>query len=105
MNIKDYNFKIGDKVITVEGEIVDICYCEECAKRDFFEPMWKRPEDEYNIYIDKYQAEMGFIGFYQIGNYHFNEFDKDEVLRNIAYHEEELAKLKKQLKVIEEIEE
>ena len=108
MNIRDYNFKIGDKVITVEGqigEIVNICDCEECRRRGFCEPMWKRPDDYYVNYITIYQAESGFPGFYQIGRYHFNDFDKDEVLRQITCYEEKLIKLKKQLSFIEELEE
>ena len=108
MDIKDYEFKIGDKVITTEGEvgkIIGICKCEKCAERGFFEPIWETPESEYDIYIDKYQAEAGFPSFYKIGKYRFHDFDKDEVLQNIAYHEKELNKLKKQLSLIEEVEE
>ena len=107
MDVKVYDFKIGDKVITTEGEvgkIIDICKCKKCVERGFCEPMWKKSDDVYVDYIDIYQAEAGFPGFYQIGDYGFHDFNKGEVLRSITYHEEELWKLKKQLKVIEEVE-
>ena len=108
--MKDYDFNIGDKVISVEGhvgKIVDICTCEECKKRGFYEPVWvidreNNSQDYYERYIDIYQAQAGFPGFYQIGKYHFNEFDKDEVLCQIKFHQDMLMKLNEQLKVIEE---
>ncbi len=108
--MKDYDFNIGDKVISVEGhvgKIVDICTCEECKKRGFYEPVWvidceNNSQDYYERYIDIYQAQAGFFGFYQIGKYYFNEFDKDEVLRQIKYHQRMLMELNEQLKVIEE---
>lgn len=107
--MKNYDFNIGDKVISIEGEvgeIVDICMCEECEKRGFYEPIWvmdreNNSKDYYERYIPFYQAQTGFPGFYQIGKYHFNDFDKDEVLREIKYHENRLEQLKQQLKVIE----
>ena len=99
MNIKDYDFKIGDKVITTEGEvgiIVDICNCDRCVRRGFFEPIWVKDGDKYQNYITKFDAELGFNGFYKIGEYRFNEFDKGEVLQNMAYCEKELKKLNRQ---------
>ena len=107
MDIKDYEFKIGDKVITITGEvgkIIDVCKCKKRVERGFCEPMWKKSDDVYVDYIDIHQAEVGFPRFYQIGSYSFHDFDKDEVLRSIVYHKEELWKLKKQLSVIEELE-
>lgn len=108
MDIKDYEFEIGDKVITTEGEfgkIVDICRCDRCQKRGFYEPIWAKDGDKYQHYITNYDAECGFCGFYRIGKYKFNDFDKGEILRGMAYCEDELKRLRKQLKVIEELEE
>lgn len=39
--MNNYNFKVGDKVVTVYGEtgvIVDICTCDNCKERGFYEP-------------------------------------------------------------------
>lgn len=107
MNIKDYEFNIGDKVITTEGEvgsIVDVCKCDKCAKRGFFEPIWVKDGDKYQSYITNFDAKNGFNSFYRIGKYRFNDFDKGEILRSMAYCHDELNRLRNQLKLIEEIE-
>ena len=104
MKFKDYNFKIGDKVITtdgVTGKIVDICRCSRCEERGFYEPIYVTDEG-YEEYISIGRVKDGFLDFYQIGDYKFHDFDKAEVLRDIADTEEYLYKLRKQLKVIEE---
>lgn len=108
MNIKDYKFKVGDDVITTDGKrgkIVDVCTCSACAERGFYEPTWIAEDDNAKEYITIGTALCGFNEYYQIGEYRFNDFDKDEVLYNMALYERELKKLKKQLKVIEELEE
>ena len=107
MNIKDYEFNIGDLVITIEGvkgKITSICTCDRCEERGFYEPFWAGEDDDYERCISKFTAETGFNGFYQIGKYRFNDFDKSEVLREMAYYEDELKRLKRQLKVIEDTE-
>jgi hypothetical protein len=107
MNIKDYEFHVGDEVITTEGEvgkIVGICDCSECEKRGFYEPFWVCEDDEWSHCITCFIAENWFNGFYKIGKYRFNDFDKGDVLRNMADCEDELKRLRKQLKVIEEYE-
>ena len=107
MNVKNYHFEIGDEVITTRGEIgkiIDICKCEECTKRGFFEPIWVKDGNEYQKYIDIYDAKDNFSRFYKIGKYRFNDFDKAEVLESIDICESELKQLRKQLKLIEELE-
>lgn len=106
MDIKDYNFKVGDIVITTRGEIghiEEICYCELCAKRGFFEPTWRVENEVCARYITKCDAECGFDEFYRIGEYRFNEFNKSELYAEIASCEKELKKLKNQLAVIEQL--
>ena len=106
MDIKDYRFKVGDEVITTEGvrgEITDICKCSSCQRRGFYEPTWV-DDDGYYEYITKWDAECSFKGYYKIGDYYFEHFDKGKVLRAIADYEDGLKKLKKQLKLIEELE-
>lgn len=102
-----YDFKIGDKVITtdgVTGKIVDICKCSRCEERGFYEPIWVADDDKekHERYISIYLVEDGFMGFYQIGEYRFNDFDKAEILKDIADTEEYLKTLKNRLKVMEE---
>ena len=107
MDIKDYEFHVGDEVITAEGvigKITNICTCDRCERRGFYEPFWSTKNDKWEHCIHKYVAENGFRGFYKIGKYHFDDFDKGEVLRNMGYHEDQLKKLRNQLKVIEEYE-
>ena len=107
MNIKDYEFHIGDEVITTEGikgKITSICTCDRCQERGFYEPFWTCEDDKWEHCIDKFTAECGFNGYYKIGKYRFNDFDKGEVLREMASYEDGLKRLRKQLKVIEELE-
>lgn len=107
MNIRDYEFRVGDEVITTEGEtgkITKICTCDRCQERGFYEPFWEGEDDNWEHCIDKFTAEIGFNGYYKVGNYRFNDFDKAEVYQNLAYCENSLQKYKKQLKVIEEME-
>lgn len=104
-----YNFKIGDKVITDEGitgVITDICTCDRCKERGFYEPTWVSDEDGEIGWetITDYIAKRNFYGYYQIGEYRFNNFDKDAVLRKIQYSEKILEKMKKRLEVIESLE-
>ena len=108
MDIRDYKFEIGDTVITTEGEkgaIISICKCNRCEERGFYEPTCIMEGDSNEKYITIGDAICGFHGYYKIGKYHFHDFDKSEVLGSMAYYEKELKKLKKQLKVIESLEE
>ena len=107
MNIQDYKFNVGDKVITTDGRtgfITTICMCDQCEERGFLEPFWIDDDDCYEHCISIYQAQQGFVNFYQIGKYKFHDFDKGLILWQIANYEKELKKLKKQLKVIEDVE-
>ena len=104
--IKGYKFKVGDEVVTIEGvkgKITDICTCEKCEERGFYEPIWV-DDYHYTHYITKCEAELGFYKYYKIGEYLFNDFDKASVLSEMASYERELQILRKQLKVIDEFE-
>lgn len=107
MDIKDYKFEIGDEVITTEGEvgkIISICDCDECKARGFYELFWIAEDSEWSRCISKFTAEDGFYGFYKIGKYRFNDFDKKNLILSICDYEKRLKQLKKQLKFIEELE-
>lgn len=107
MNNCNCIFNIGDEVITFEGErgtIVDICDCKHCRKRGFLEPVWEDEEGNRH-WITKYDADYNFQYYYKIGDNRFSEFQKSRVERGIKQYESALAKLKRQLKLIEELEE
>ena len=108
MKPSDYEFAIGDKVVTINGvigHIVDICKCERCLERGFCEPTWRSDATHDVGWITIHDAMRGFDDFYQIGKYRFNhEFDKTVLHLMIKEKEAELASLKKQLEVMEELE-
>jgi hypothetical protein len=107
MNISDYNFSVGDEVVTIygqKGKIVYICKCDRCEKRGFCEPIWKEDGTDEEHYISNYQAESGFPNFYRIGEHRFNEFNKAAVQTELSKYEEVVNYLKKQLDEIEKIE-
>ena len=95
----DYNFKVGDRVVTIygeTGEIDGICTCDQCKARGFCEPTWV---DEYGTehYITEYHFKTEFKDFYQIGEYHFNNpFNKVFVFHDIQDHERTLRRLREQ---------
>ena len=108
MNPSDYEFAIGDKVVTIYGEvghIVDICRCDRCLERGFRELTWRSDANHDVNWITIYDAERGFDDFYQIGKYRFSRiFNKSVVRAMIIEKEVELRRLKKQLQVMDELE-
>ena len=124
MKPSEYEFAIGDKVVTIYGDVgyvVDICECACCVKRGFHELMWKVDDDfdgddfgdeeeedfdeDNTNWVTIYDAERGFDEYYQIGKYRFNhKFDKEFVRRMLTEKELEVVRLKRQLKVIDELE-
>ena len=75
MKPSDYAFAVGDKVVTIYGEvgrIVDICKCEYCEKRGFNEPYWVEDGRLIRNYITIIVAEDGFTEYRQIGKYNFD---------------------------------
>ena len=108
MKPSDYEFAVGDKVVTIYGEvghIIDICRCDRCLERGFRELTWRSDADHDAGWITIYDAERGFDDFYQIGKYRFGHvFDKTVLHLMIKEKEAELASLKKQLEVMEELE-
>lgn len=109
MNIGDYKFKVGDEVITIDGErgeIVYICDCDQCKARGFHEPVWRNEyDDEEEEYISEYEAARGFRNYYKIGEYRFNKLQREWIERLINKREVQLERLRNQYRVICEIEE
>lgn len=83
MNNKEIGlFNIGDEVITSDGrkgKIVDICHCEECERRGFYEP--KVLYDDYGEeeYITNTDKGLNFCDFYKIGNTVFGNADMSKI--------------------------
>ena len=101
MKNSDYAFNVGDLVITTEGEtgeIVDICRCERCRNRGWYEPMWRNDDTGEIDYITDYQAESGFVGFYRIGDHRFGRFETQRVCDKIADLKNQVEKLEGRLK-------
>ena len=108
MKPSDYEFAVGDKVVTIYGEVghvVDICRCDRCLERGFYEPTWKIDDSGDVDWITINNAERGFDDFYQIGKYRFGHtFNKSVVRAMIIEEEVELRRLKRRLQVMEELE-
>lgn len=108
MKPSDYEFSVGDKVVTIYGEvghIIDICRCDRCLERGFREMTWKIDEGSDVNWITIYDAERGFDDFCQIGKYRFGHtFNKSLVRAMIIEKEVELRKLKRRLQVMDELE-
>ena len=108
MNPSDYEFAIGDKVVTIYGEvghIVDICRCDKCLERGFYEPTWKIDDSGDVDWITINNAERGFDDFHQIGKYRFGHtFNKSVVRAMIIEEKVELRRLKRRLQVMDELE-
>ena len=104
----DYNFKVGDKVITTFGEvgrITSVCTCDSCARRGFYEPTWVEDISGDIHYITISDAVTGFGTFYQIGEYKFcSLFNKQFIEQRISDYEKELKMWKYRMSVIEELE-
>ena len=102
-------FQIGDKVITSKGEvgiITEICTCDKCQEREFFEPTIKTAIGE-DIYCTDTDKEENFSEFYQIGDQVYGNLDKDDLLDDIERAEElvrevqsRLDGLRKQLEIV-----
>lgn len=111
----EYNFKVGDKVITSTGKtgvIESICDCKHCKERGFYEPQVKTINGVGTIWISNIDKENDFRSFYQIGEYYFGNIDKETVeydieneARKIKEATENMYEYKRQLKRLELFEE
>lgn len=112
---KEYNFKVGDKVITSTGQtgvIESICDCEYCRERGFCEPQVTTINGVGKIWITNNDKRVDFASFYQIGDYYFGNIDKEVVeydieneTRKIEEATQDRAEYQRQLKRLEILEE
>lgn len=104
------DFKVGDKVITDDGRtgtITNICDCERCKKRGFYEPDVEIDVGVNKIWITDTDKGNGFINFYQIGDRVFGNIDaeaSERIRKRITELEYEVIQYKSQLDVIKKLE-
>ena len=88
ISLTEYDFKVGDEVITSTGQvgvIESICDCDKCKKRGVYEPKVKLTKGVYDIYITDNDKNNNFKDFYKIGKYKFGNIDKTSINRDIEY--------------------
>ena len=106
----EFTFKVGDEVVTSTGKvgiITDICTCDRCKERGFYEPVVETKVGNGTIYITDNDKRVGFRSFYKIGNRVFGNLDEDVVLDDIERNEgqsnqllHEMCELRKQYHII-----
>ena len=93
-------FKVGDEVITSTGEvgiITDICTCQFCKERGFYEPTVEVESGNDAIYITDIDKRNGFSSFYKIGDQIFGNIDEDAVKDSIKSITNQVYKLQSEL--------
>lgn len=106
-----YTFKVGDQVITDDGRvgtITDICTCEGCKKRGFYEPRVDTEVGLYDIWITDTDKNNGFISYYKIGDKVFGniDYEKEEIIKeDIHARKSEIISLEAQLNVLKKLKE
>lgn len=102
ISLIEYDFKVGDVVITdtgAVGVIEDICDCDRCKARGFYEPKVKVANGaDDTIWITNTDKENGFISFYQIGKYKFGNIDRESVENSIKWANDSVKESIKRLK-------
>ena len=102
-----YTFKVGDEVITADGRvgtITDICTCDKCKERGFYEPRINTETGIYDIWITDTDKNNGFISYYKIGDRVFGNVDEkqiDIIKEDIHTRKHEIIALEAQLNVLE----
>lgn len=98
--LMEYDFNIGDEVITSDGcvgVIENICDCYKCRERGFYEPKVRLTKGAYDIYITNNDRDNGFSSFYKIGKYKFGNIDKESINRDIEYETHNIEEATKRL--------
>jgi hypothetical protein len=104
-NVLACGFKVGDEVITDDGyvgKIIDICTCDDCRSRGFFEPEveFNDGNTEYIMISDK---KDGFQSFYKIGDQIFGNLDDSYLLARLSALKAEIQELETRLAVVNKL--
>lgn len=93
-------FNVGDKVITydgIQGRIVDICHCQHCKDKGFFEPIIEF-ENGQKTSITLSDVKNGCMAYYLIGKQVLgNKIEKEELQKQLAELEDRKKLLRKQI--------
>ncbi len=93
-------FKVGDEVITSTGQvgkITDICDCDNCKERGFYEPSVEVEIGSGSVWITNNDKKVNFASFYKIGDQVFGNLDEQCVLDDIKRKKEEIYNMKREL--------
>ena len=92
-------FKVGDEVITSTGKIgkiTNICNCDQCEERGFYEPTVETEIGDV-IYITDNDKRVNFRSFYKIGDHIYGNIDEDVLLDQIESANQQLVELREQI--------
>ena len=98
-------FKVGDEVITSDGcigVITDICTCDRCKERGFYEPeieMKLGPQ----IWMTDSDKDNGFEDYYKVGNRVFGNINDKYLLGRMETLKEEMQEIEGRLNVIQSL--
>lgn len=95
-----YGFKVGDQVITSTGQvgkIIDICTCDSCKERGFYEPKVEVEIGSEKIYITDNDKRVNFRSFYKIGDKVFGNIDEDTLRDDIKSTKKQITELQSEL--------
>lgn len=99
-----YTFRVGDNVITSDGQtgiITDICDCDRCKERGFYEPTVDF--GDYTDYIMISDKNNGFKSYYQIGDRVFGNLNEESVNKEIKECQKKLIQLYEQRHRVEKL--
>lgn len=93
-------FKVGDQVITSTGKvgkITNICTCDQCKDRGFYEPVVEVENSTDLIWITNNDKRVNFRSFYQIGERIFGNIDEQHVVDDIRCKKDEIKNAQQEL--------